>query len=323
MQYARTWMLVTVALAGTATVRADTALAPAIALFDAGRYAEAQKAFAAYATAHPKDAEGAYWTGRAFFALHDAPHAAEWLEKAAALAPSRSDVFLALGRADAQAALEANVFRELGLATGARKAWEKAVALDPANLDARADLVEFHLVAPGFMGASVDEARRQADEIARRDPARGAIARASVAQHEKDLAGAESILQEALTHNPGDPHLRSSLGQLFQGEGKWEAAFAVYEAALAQDADSWPVLYQVGRAAALSGQHLDRGEAALRRYLGRTPAPDEPPLAYAHYRLGMILERQGNRTGARSEYLAALKLDPALKDAKSALEKLG
>jgi hypothetical protein len=87
-------------------------------------------------------------------------------------------------------AQEASFLIKPGLASSARQAWEKAVVLDPANLDARADLVQFHLFAPGFMGGSADEARRQADEIAKRDPVQGAVARASIAQHDKDLAGA-------------------------------------------------------------------------------------------------------------------------------------
>lgn len=322
MKLARIWTLATVLLAGAVAARADGSLAPAIQLFGAGRYVEAQKAFVAYAAAHPMDADGAYWTGRALLALHDAAHAIDWLEKAAKLAPQRSEIFLALGRADIRAGQEASLFRAPGLAKRAREAWEKAVALDPANLDARADLMQFCLFAPGFMGGSSDEARRQADEIDKRDLVRGAIARATIAQHEKDMAGADRILQEALTRNPANAQLLRSLGLLYQSEEKWDAAFAIYEAMLVQDANAWEVLYQVGRAAALSGQRLDRGAAALERYLGHTPAPDEQPLANARYRLGMILERQGNRAGARAEYQAALRLDPALTDAKAALDKL-
>jgi tetratricopeptide (TPR) repeat protein len=126
-----------------------------------------------------------------------------------------------------------------------------------------------------------------------------------------------------LARSPGSPKLRRSLGLLYQSEQRWDAAFAVYDAALAQNADDWEALYQVGRAAALSGQRLDRGAAAFGRYLGHTPGPEEPALANAHYRLGTILERQGNRASARAEYQAALKLDPGLKDAKAALDKLG
>jgi tetratricopeptide (TPR) repeat protein len=322
MKLARNWILATLLLASAIAARADAPLAGAIQLFEAGRYTEAQKVFAAYAAAHPKDADGAYWTGRTLLALHDTSKAIDWLERATKLGPGRSDAFLALGRAYARGAQEASLLRKTGLAKSAREAWEKAVALDPGNVEARGDLVTFHLMAPGFMGGSADEARRQADEIGKRDPVQGAVARATIAQQEKDTAGAERILQEALTKSPGNPALRRSLGLLYQSEKKWDAAFGIYDAALAQDADAWEFLYQMGRTAALSGQRLERGAAALKRYLGHVPGPDQPPLANAHYRLGMVLEQQGNRVGARAEYQAALRLDPSLKDAKEALDKL-
>jgi len=323
MKLIRISTLAFVLLSGAVAAGADTPLDPAIQLFQAGRYAEAHKTFAAYAAAHPKDVDGAYWTGRALLGMRDADKAIDWLEKAAKLGPRRSDVFLALGRAYGRAAQEASLLRKPGLAKNARAAWDKAVALDPGNLEARGDLVQYHIMAPGFMGGDVDEARRQADEIGKRDAVQGAIARATIAQGEKDVAGAERIVQEALVKSPTNPQLRRTLGLIYQSEKKWEAAFATYEAMLADNADAWDALYQIGRTAALSGQRLDRGAAALKRYLGHTAGPDEPPMANAHYRLGMILEQQGNRAGARSEYQAALKLDPSLKDAKEALDKLG
>jgi len=302
---------------------AEGPLATAIQLFDAGRYAEAHRAFDTYAAAHPRDAEGAYWNGRSLLALHDNSKAIEWLEKATTLAPRRADVFLALGRAYGRAAQEASLLRKPGLARSAREAWEKAVAFDPTDLDARDALMQFYLFAPGLMGGGVDKARHQADEIARRDAVRGAVARATIAQHEKDDAGAEGILQDALARSPGNLELRRSLGQIYQNEQKWDAAFALYEQILQQDADAWVVLYQVGRAAAVSGQRLDRGAAALQRYLGHTPAPEEPSLANAHYRLGMIYEHQGNLASARAEYQAALRLDVTLRAARAALDELG
>ena len=81
------------------------------------------------------------------------------------------------------------------------------------------------------------------------------------------------------------------------------------------------MLYQLGRAASLSGQRLEAGEAALNRYLTR----DDARKAFdgtVHYRLGAILERRGDAAGARSEYELAVSLDPRNMAAKRALEKL-
>jgi len=315
-------LLVTVASAASAAPAAGP-LAPGIQAFEARRFEEARKFFAPYAAAHPRDADAAFYLGRTLLGLRQTDDAVEWLEKAAKLAPRRSDVNLSLARAYGRAAQEASLLRKPGLAKNAHAAWSKAVELDPENLDAREDLVTFYLVAPGFMGGSVDKAREQAGEIGKRDAVRGAIARASIAMNQKDAAAAERIVQEALAKHPAEPRLRLSLGQFYQSQERWDAAFEVFDAMLATDADNWDALYQVGRTAALSGKGLDRGAAALKRYLGHTPDTDSPPIANAHYRLGMIFEKQGNKAGARAEYQAAIKLDPKLDDAREALKKLG
>src|SRR4030095_5986961 len=124
----------------------------------------------------------------------------------------------------------------------------KAVELDPENLDARADLINFYLIAPGFMGGSVDKAREQAGEIAKRDAVRGATARANIAVDQKDPAAAERLPAEARGKHPGEPRLRNSLGLFYQTQKRWDAAFEVYEAMLAADPDAWNALYQLGRA---------------------------------------------------------------------------
>ncbi len=82
------------------------------------------------------------------------------------------------------------------------------------------------------------------------------------------------------------------------------------------------VRYAIGRAAAESGEQLDRGEAALRKYLEYSPHPNEPSIAAAHWRLGMIAEHRGDIPAARQSYETAAKMDPNLKPAKDALARM-
>ena len=60
----------------------------------------------------------------------------------------------------------------------------------------------------------------------------------------------------------------------------------------------------------------------LKLYLQHSPKPDEPSLASAHYRLGMLYEKKGSRDLARREYSAALELDASRRDAREALKKI-
>jgi len=306
-----------------AAVAAAPALAPGVQLFEGRRYEEARKLFEPYVAKNPRDADAVAYLGRTWFFLRDYEKAVDWLEKAAALAPARSEVQLWLGRAYARRAVEASLFSKPGLAKQAKEAFERAVELDANNLDARDDLLQFYLQAPGFMGGSVDKAREQAAEIRKRDATRGVLSSAAIRVHEKDAAGAERELTEAIQKSPAEPRLRLGLANLYQSQEKWDAAFDAAEAVLKTDPDNWDALYSIGRTGALSGKRLDRAEECLKRYLGHTPGPDSPPLANAHYRLGLVYEKQGNKAAARGEYQTAVKLDPKLKDAKEALAKLG
>lgn len=309
--------------AAAASAAPSSPIAPAIQAYEARRYEEARKLLAPYAAAHPKDAEAADYLGRALLSLRKTDDAVDWLEKAAQLAPRRADYLVHLAQAYGRAAQEASMLRKPGLASKAKDACLKAIEIDPNNLDAREFLVTFYLVAPGIMGGDDDKAKEQANEIAKRDPVRGALALANVATDAKDIAGAERILKEGLAKHPNESRLQLGLGTFYQSQQRWDAAFELYDAMLAADPNAWNALYQIGRTAALSGKRLDRGVETLKRYLGHTPDTDSPPLANAHYRLGMVYEKQGNKPAARAEYQAALKLDPKLDDAKEALKKLG
>jgi tetratricopeptide (TPR) repeat protein len=306
-----------------AAVAAATALGPGIQLFEGRRYEEARKFFEPYVAKNPKDADALLYLGRTWFALRDYEKAGELLERAAVLAPGSSDVQIWLGRAYGRMAQAASLFSKAGLAKKAKGAFDRAVVLDPNNLDARSDLMQYYLQAPGFMGGSVDKAREQVAEIRKRDAVRGVVASVTIRLHEKDAAGAERELAEAIQKAPAEPRLRLALANLYQSQEKWDAAFETTEAVLRSDPDNWDALYAMGRIGALSGKRLDRAEECLKRYLGHPPGPDSPPLANAHFRLGLIYEKKGNKAAARGEYQAAVKLDPNLKDAKEALAKLG
>ena len=176
-----------------------------------------------------------------------------------------------------QFAMQASVFKQAGLAKKCKAAWDKAVVLDPNNLDVREDLIQYYLRAPGFMGGSVEKAREQAAEI-KNGRVRGSLATVTVQLHQKENAAAEKELAEAIRKAPADPRPRYTLGALQQEGKRWNEAFETFEAALKTNPDDYDALYQVGKTGALSGQRLDRAEECLKRYLGHTPSQRAPAL---------------------------------------------
>ncbi|HZF67114.1 MAG TPA: tetratricopeptide repeat protein [Gemmatirosa sp.] len=248
--------------------------------------------------------------------------AADAFERAAKQQDGSAVYHFWLGQAYGAQAQRANVFRQASLARRTKQEFDRAVQLDPDYLDARAGLMQFYLLAPAVMGGSVDKAREQAAEVRRRNAYRGAFLAASIAQRQKDAAGAMREYQALTAQYPDSAAPWSALATLHAQRKEWEQAWGVVDRMVKALPEAMVGQYAVGRLAAESGQRLDRGAAALERYLAYQPKPGEPSHAGAHWRLGAIREAQGQREGARGEYEAALRLDPKLKGPREALDRL-
>ena len=114
------------------------------------------------------DPPGAFELGRMEFAAQRYDQAIVWFEKALLLDERNSEYHLWLGRAYGHEAERSAVFRQPLLALKVKEHFEKAVELNPDNLEARADLQEYYEKAPVFLGGGMEKARAQAQEIARR-----------------------------------------------------------------------------------------------------------------------------------------------------------
>jgi tetratricopeptide (TPR) repeat protein len=257
-------------------------------LFHDKKWSEAQAALEKLTAAEPDNAEAFFYLGESFLYRDQGEPAVPPLEKAVALAPANSDYRRHLGDAYGLSAQQAGFFSKTGWALKCKAAYEKAVELDPKNVTARQSLLEFYRQAPGFAGGGMDLAYAEAAEIQKIDPVRGRLAYAG----------------------------------LYVGEKKYSEAFAIYEEILTTAPDDYAALYQIGRLAAVSGQRLDSGLAALRRCLKMTPPADQPGTAPTNWRLGNILEKKGDKAGARVAYEAALKADPKFAQAIESLKKL-
>jgi tetratricopeptide (TPR) repeat protein len=269
-------LLVLACLTPAAPLRAAT-LAEAQELFRARRYVEARTAFEQVAVAEPGNAEAAYRLGLLALMRDDQAEAVKRLEQATRLAPEAGPYFQALGDAYGLSTEQAGLFSKLSLARKCRAAYEQAVALEPGSIAARYALFAFYRQAPVIVGGGFAKARAQAIEIQKLDVVRGTLALV-----EMDVA-----------------------------EKKYSEAFAALAALRQSHPEAIDVPYQIGRTAAMSGLQLDQGEAAIKEYLQRSPGEEHAPLWAAHWRLGQILERKGDRAAARAEYAAALQLNPA------------
>ena len=169
------------------------ALAAARALHEAGRFAEARRAFERLAASDPKNPEIAFHRGELALWRNELPEAVALLEKATATGPGNSRYHHRLGDAYGRSAQAASVFSALGFARKCLAAYRRAVELDPANLEARLSLFLFYASAPGIIGGSAEKATAEAAAIKQLDAETGRVASAALwhAQKRFDAARAE------------------------------------------------------------------------------------------------------------------------------------
>ena len=257
-------------------------------LFKHRQWAEAQTVLEKVIAAEPNNAEAYFFLGQVQINRGDHERAVDTLEKATSLDPTKSEYFRELGDAYGISAQKGGLFSKFGWAKKCKAAYDKAVELDPKNVAARLSVLEYCRQAPGFVGGGMDGAYAQAAEIKKLDAPRG----------------------------------RQAYATLYLADKKYDLALAEFDEVLKVTPDDYTSLYQVGRLAANSGQFLDRGLESLRHCLELTPAPGEPGRAPTHWRIGNILEKQGDKAGARTAYEAALQADPKFPPAIEALKKL-
>ena len=151
-------------------------VAPGVTLFERGQFAAAQQFFEEFVNEYPTNAAGSYYLGRLAFERQRYDQAISWLERAVQLDSRNSDYHHWLGRAyGRQAQQEGGT--GLFIARKVKTHLERAVELNPDNIAARFDLIEYYLQAPRFLGGDPAKATAQAAEIAKRDAAAGREAR--------------------------------------------------------------------------------------------------------------------------------------------------
>lgn len=287
--------------------------------FREGRLDEARAAFQARLRENRADANAMYHLGRIALAQGQAGDAAEWLDKAVKRDDGNALYHYWLGSALGEEASSASKLRQPFLARRVKSSFERAVALDPAMIDARLGLVDFYSVAPGVMGGSMDKAREQANEIVKLNPMRGHLALARVAARQRDTAAEERELRAAIAAAPDSLPGYLNLASMFRRHSRWDDAFAVYETLMQVRPDEIVARALYGITAGQSGTNMERGERELDFYLANKPADASPiTVSAVYYRLGQIYERTGRAAKARGAYDEAVRLNPRNSDAKNA-----
>ena len=287
------------------------------------RYDEAKTQAQAAAAKTPTDDAAWHCLGRTTQDMGRPKESVEYFEKAIKINDKVANHHLLLGSALADLADSTSKIKLPFLARRIKGEFERTVALDPSSVDGRLALVDFYTQAPGVMGGSKDKAQEQIREVMKLNPMRAHHKQANLYLRDQKYAEAEKELVASEQVAPDSAFAGYNLVSFYQARERWSDAFAALDRMEKRFPGEWLVRFQIGRAAALSGDRLERGEKELRALMASPPAEmAKGTLVAAHWRLGMILEKQGRQDQARAEYNAALAIDPKNENVKKSLAAL-
>ena len=193
--------------------------------------------------------------------------------------------------------------------------------LDPGSVPAHVDLAEFYLEAPGIVGGGQDKARGQADQVAKLNPAKAHWIQGRLAEKNKDLSAAEKEYRAAIDTSHGGANAWLNLALFYRKNSRLDEMQDALKKAAAAPLDQPEVLVDAASTLLRANRDLPFAMELVRRYLASATVEQAPPFK-AHYLLGTILEKQGDKEGAVKEYQTALMLAKEFGRAREALNRM-
>ncbi len=227
-----------------------------------------------------KDAPVYDLMGRDYYMQGDYKRSTEFLEKALAAEPGVAMHALWLGRAYGRRAESASIFTAPGFATKARQYLERAVELDPRNLDALADLFDYYVEAPGFLGGGMEKAQRTAAQLSLVSPAEGYLAEAKLAEKRNQYSAAETHLRKAVEVAPQQIGKLIELARFLVRQGRVQEADQSLARAERIAPNSFTLMLAKAEIFIKTGRKPQAREI-LNRYLSAQLTADDPPRSEA------------------------------------------
>lgn len=313
-------------LAGIVLLLISSVLAvPAVSprdLIAIGRIDEAVALLRSRLNANPKDAEAYHLLSRAYYSVQRWDDAISNGERATSLQPGNSEYHMWLGRAYGEKADSSSFVVAAELAKKVRTHFEQAVQLNGSNRAARVDLAEYYVSAPGFLGGGKDKARSQADQLAASDPATSHWIRAIIAEKDKKYDVAEQEYKAAVQTSKEPAKRWLDLASFYRHHSRFNEMEDALNRALSVSNREPYILYDAAEILSRAGRNFNGAIQLLRTYLNSGDPTEDAPLFQAHYLLGSLLERSGDRAAAAQEYRVTLSLAKDFEKAQVALKRV-
>jgi tetratricopeptide (TPR) repeat protein len=277
-------------------------------------------------SSNESDAKAWNLLSRVYLAEEQWDKAVDAGENAVALAANSSEYHLWLGRAYGEKAdhiSHVNFIAAIRLARKTRGEFERAAQLEPNSVPAQSDLGEFLLEAPGIVGGSVDKAQRVQQKLAALDPATGHWLQARIAEKANRSDRAEREYHAAIDSSTDKGQYWLNLASFLRRANRLDEMEAAIQQAVAASNGADGVLMEAAELLVRTNRNFNAAGKLLRQYLNATEPVEADPAFQAHYLLGSIFEKQGDRNSAAAEYRNALQLASAYAPAQEALKRVG
>ena len=224
----------------------------------------------------PKDADTYALIGRNYYMLGDFKKSSEALQKAFDAAPGNSRYALWLARAYGRRAEVSSPFTAPGYASKTRQYFERAVQLNPRDVEALSDLLDYYLEAPGFLGGGIEKAEATANRIVALDAAEGHDAKARVAEKRKEYGAAEEHLQRAMETAPSQIGRLIAYARFLVDRGRFDEAERNLAKAQSIAPNSARLLFERASIYVEAHRNLPVARDLLKRYLTLPLTADDP-----------------------------------------------
>jgi tetratricopeptide (TPR) repeat protein len=291
-------------------------------LLTSGRVDDAISTFTRRVQANPNDAEAWNLLGRVYYSFSRWDDAINALQHATALQPTNSEFHMWLGRAYGEKADDSGPLTGFRMARKTRDELERAVQLDGNNVAARSDLAEYYTGAPGIVGGGKDKALAQADAIGRIDPPQGHYIRAMVASKEGNYQMAEQELKAAINSAVNKAKYWINLASFYRGRQRYQDMEIAINNAVGASGAKAAALFDGADMLNRTGRNLNGAAQMLHDYIASDAHVEDAPVFQAHYLLGSVLQKLGDKQAAAEQYRIALSLAQGFQKAQDALRNI-
>lgn len=219
--------------------------------------------------------------GKAYYQLGEYKKATDSLERAIAEDPKNSDYYDWLGKVYGKRAETSSILTAWSYAPKCRKNFERAIELDPKNLEAIDDLFEYSIDAPGLVGGGLDKATSVAELARNVNLAKYYSLQARLAEKQKDFPREESHLRKALEFAPSHLGRILDMAEFLARRSRYDESEAMFERATKIAPGSAELKFERAKTYIATGRNGKEAKKLLEEYLNSSLTPDDPPRSEA------------------------------------------